>query len=311
MIALVPVRDGVLPAGAADAVAECGGRVIICGSATGDVELEGLAADAYLVEIGAFEPGRWAATIAPIVDEIEDNEIVVLPNSPDGRDLAPRIAFALDRPLLAGATEITGDRVRVARRGGLELHEQRPIGPFVATLEPGVRGVLTVTSAPVVKRAETPLTQRVNDASVVEVLPADVQTMDLSEARRIVGGGAGLDSEASFRELEQFATAIGGVTGATRVVTDRSWMHHDRQIGTTGVVVDPDLYVSFGVSGAVQHTSGLGHPDHILSVNTDPHCPMMAMSDMAIVSDATATVEQLLAILSHSEDATQSGDASE
>jgi electron transfer flavoprotein alpha subunit len=135
---------------------------------------------------------------------------------------------------------------------------------------------------------------------VVEVLPADVQTMDLSEARHIVGGGAGLDSEDKFRQLEQFATAIGGVMGATRVVTDRAWAHHDRQIGTTGVVVDPDLYLSFGVSGAVQHTSGLGHPDHVLSVNTDPHCPMMAMSDLAIVSDANSTLDHLLTLLTSS-----------
>jgi electron transfer flavoprotein alpha subunit len=68
---------------------------------------------------------------------------------------------------------------------------------------------------------------------------------------------------------------------------------HSRQIGTTGVVVDPDLYIAFGVSGAVQHTSGLGQPDHVISVNTDPHCPMMQMSDLAIVCDANAVVAEL------------------
>jgi electron transfer flavoprotein alpha subunit len=120
--------------------------------------------------------------------------------------------------------------------------------------------------------------------------------MDLSEASRIVGGGAGLESEARFEQLDIFAERIGGVMGATRVITDRSWVHHNRQIGTTGVVVDPVLYLSFGVSGAVQHTSGLGHPHHIISVNTDPHCPMMSMSDLAIVADANATLDELLAL---------------
>jgi electron transfer flavoprotein alpha subunit len=76
-------------------------------------------------------------------------------------------------------------------------------------------------------------------------------------------------------------------------VTDAGWVSHDRQIGTTGVVVDPDLYLSFGISGAVQHTAGLGHPEHIISVNTDPHCPMMAMADLAIVADANATLDEL------------------
>jgi electron transfer flavoprotein alpha subunit len=81
--------------------------------------------------------------------------------------------------------------------------------------------------------------------------------------------------------------------GATRVITDRGWVGHARQIGTTGVVVDPDLYLAFGISGAVQHTAGLGTPVHIVSVNTDPHCPMMQMADLAVVADANAVVAEL------------------
>lgn len=300
MIALVPVRDGTLPAGGAEAIAECGGRAIIAGSGTDDVEVDGIVADAHLIELDAFEPGRWASSIVQVIEALGGAEIVVLPNSPDGRDLAPRLAFELDRPLIAGAIEISPDLVRVARRGGLDLHELRPSGAFVATFEPGVRESLTLSSSAEVERIEVATTANGTDAVVVEVLPADVKTMDLSEAGRIVGGGAGLNSEERFQQLTSFAATIGGVMGATRVITDRAWVHHDRQIGTTGVVVDPDVYLSFGVSGAVQHTSGLGHPDHILSVNTDAHCPMMAMSDLAIVSDANATLDHLTALLAES-----------
>src|SRR6056297_811710 len=290
MLALVPVRDGVLPSGADETIAECGGRVVIAGSGTADVPVDGIATEVVLVELGDLEPARWAHRLRPVLAGIDDHDVLVLPNSPDGRDLAPRLAVALDRPLLAGATEISTHRVRVARRGGLELHEQRPAGPFVATLQPGVRGADHVDAAPAV---------RVHD---VAVIGPDVQTMDLAEADRIVGGGAGLDSEERFDRLDHFAGSIGGVMGATRVITDRAWVHHDRQIGTTGVVVDPTLYLSFGVSGAVQHTAGLGHPDHVVSVNTDPHCPMMAMSDLAVVSDANATLDELLALLSADDD---------
>jgi electron transfer flavoprotein alpha subunit len=197
--------------------------------------------------------------------------------------------------------------VRVARRGGLELHELHPAGPFVATLQPGVRGAEPFTDEVEITRHDVHAMQALHadevttapfaDARVVEVLPPDVRTMDLTEAATIVGGGAGLDGEERFAHLDTFAKSIGGVMGATRVITDRGWVHHDRQIGTTGVVVDPTLYLAFGVSGAVQHTSGLGTPDHIISVNTDPHCPMMAMSDLAIVSDANETLVELLAIL--------------
>jgi electron transfer flavoprotein alpha subunit len=117
--------------------------------------------------------------------------------------------------------------------------------------------------------------------------------MDLAEAPRIAGGGAGLDGAARFEQLAAVASALGAATGATRVVTDRHWVRHERQIGTTGVVVDPQLYLAFGISGAVQHTSGLGNPDHIVSVNTDPHCPMMQLADLAIVADANAVIAEL------------------
>jgi electron transfer flavoprotein alpha subunit len=326
MIALVPVRDGVLPAGAPDAIAEAGGRVVIAGSGTADAAVDGLASEVYLAELGPVEIARWTNALAPVIAGLADSDIVVLPHAPDGRDLAPRLAAALERPLLAGATEVGTHRVRVARRGGLELHELRPTGPFVATLQPGTRGGLSLDTPPEVHRLDVDaaaLSFRVgsgktgetgetgkpgetgtHDAHVVEVLPPDVMTMDLTEASRIVGGGAGLDSNDRFAQLDRFAVAIGGVMGATRVITDRSWVHHDRQIGTTGVVIDPELYLSFGVSGAVQHTSGLGHPDHIISVNTDPHCPMMSMSDLAIVADANETLEELLRLLDAA-DATQ------
>lgn len=300
MIALVPVRDGVLPAGATDAIAEASGRVLIVGSGTAAAAVDGIASEVHLAELGPVEIGRWATTLAPIIESLPGNDIVVLPHSADGRDLAPRLAAVLDRPLLSGATEVSAHRVRVARRGGLELHELRPTGPFVATLQPGTRGALAIDGPAAVHHVAVdsgPSEMTVHDAEVIEVLPPDVQTMDLTEASRIIGGGAGLESSDRFEQLDRFAVAIGGVMGATRVITDRSWVHHDRQIGTTGVVVDPVLYLSFGVSGAVQHTSGLGHPDHIISVNTDPHCPMMMMSDLAIVADANETVSELLDLL--------------
>ncbi len=302
MIALIPVRDRVLPAGAAETISECDGHALVVGSGTGDIDFDGLAHTAHLLELGAVEPARWTASLAGVIRQLAekgvDTDIVVLPHAPDGRDLAPHLALALDRPLFAGATEVAAHRVRLARCGGLELHEHRPGGPFVATLQTAARGLVSFTPPAVVERIDAPdPTADVHDAHVVEVLGPDVQTMDLSEAGRIVGGGAGLAAEDRFGQLDRFANAIGAVMGATRVITDRAWVHHDRQIGTTGVVVDPELDLAFGVSGAVQHTSGLGHPDHIISVNTDAHCPMMTMSDLAIVADANETLEELLRLI--------------
>lgn len=293
MLAVVPVRDGVLPAGGDETVAECAGRAILAGSAPTADDLVGVATDVRLIELGDFGPDRWAAALAPLVDD----DIVVLPASPDGRDLAPRLAHRLGRRLLAGAVEVHDGHVRLARGGGLELHDVAVHEPVVITLQPGVRGVEAVADA------ATPLSTTVTvpdgvagssiDASVVAVLPPDVATMDLAEAHRILGGGAGLDGADRFRQLTDVAASLGASMGATRVITDRNWVGHARQIGTTGVVVDPELYIAFGISGAVQHTAGLGAPAHVISVNTDAHCPMMQMADLAIVADANAVLDEL------------------
>jgi electron transfer flavoprotein alpha subunit len=135
------------------------------------------------------------------------------------------------------------------------------------------------------------------DPVVLEVLAADPATMDLAEAERIVAAGAGLGSADAVACLARVGRALGAATGATRVVTDLGWLGIERQIGTTGVEVRPRLYLAFGVSGAVQHVSGLGQPDHVISVNTDPACPMSARAHLAVVADAAATVDALARLL--------------
>ena len=174
----------------------------------------------------------------------------------------------------------------------MPIHE-----PVVATLQPGVRGVVAGHGRPRTSDMTPPPIPAVRDAIVIEVLPPDVTTMDLTEADRIVAGGAGLDSQERFVHLADVAKALGAAMGVTRVITDRGWVEHQRQIGTTGVVVDPSLYLAFGISGAVQHTGGLGTPDHIVSVNTDPHCPMMQKADLAVVADANAVLDELEALV--------------
>lgn len=303
MLAVVPVRQGVLPLGGLETIAECGGRAVLVGSDTviAAAEVGLVATQISTLEITSFSPAAWSAALAP---HLVDEPHVVLPASPDGRDLAPRLAVSLQRDLWAGALSVTPHRIELARHGGLVISEVVPHTHFVATLQPGVRGVEmpalddSPASAPTVTilHAHEPATPAC-DSKVLEVLAPDVTTMDLAEAPRILGGGAGLTSSDVFSQLAAVAQHLDASTGATRVITDRGWVGHERQIGTTGVVVDPTLYIAFGISGAVQHTSGLGQPDHIISINTDPHCPMMQLADLAIVSDANQVIAELLARL--------------
>ena len=293
-LAVVPVRAGVLPAGGAEAVAEAGGRVLLVGEAAPAAAalLTGIATEVTAWDTPGYAPAAWTARLAPM---LADEPLLLLPASPDGRDLAPRLAASLERPLLAGAMTVATTSVTTIVHGGRVLSEHVLHGPVVATLQPGVRGAVAGTAPlPEVRVVEPPpVDTTAADATIDKVLPPDITTMDLSEAPRILGGGAGLDSSERFDQLSEVATRLGAAMGATRVVTDRGWLEHSRQIGTTGVVVDPDLYLAFGISGAVQHTAGLGQPDHVISVNVDPHCPMMELADLAVVADANETVAEL------------------
>jgi electron transfer flavoprotein alpha subunit len=296
VLAVVVVRDGQLPAGADETVAEAGGAALVVGSGTSEAagRLDS-ASRAWVLERSCVAPAALASALAHVLSGIN---MVLLPASPDGRDLAPRLAVILGRALLAGAVRCAPDEVELTRlddRLSLRVAVDRPV---VVTLRPGSRGrpepvaPAEVTALPPAEPGAGP------DAESVEVLQPEPSTADLAEARRIFGGGAGLvpagaDGAAMMRLLADVAAALEASAGATRVVTDAGWMSYDRQIGTTGVTVSPELYVAFGISGAAQHVTGLGAPEHVVSVNTDPSCPMTLMADLGIVADAPAALAEL------------------
>jgi electron transfer flavoprotein alpha subunit len=292
MLAVIVVRDGVVPTGANETISECNGRALLVGSGTAAAcgEMQHAARDVTTFEVGDFRPGAWAGALAA---HLADEPMLVLPASPDGRDLAPRLAAQLQRPLYAMCMTVSPARIDLVRGGGSELHSIDPPAAFVATLQPGVRGIDYVDATAMIATNDLVLAGG-DDAMIEAVLPPDAATIDLSEADRIIAGGAGLDDPRRFDQLAALGIALRASVGATRVITDRGWVGHKRQIGTTGVIVDPQVYIAFGISGAVQHTSGLGQPQHIISINTDPHCPMMQLADLAVVSDANAVLDELL-----------------
>jgi electron transfer flavoprotein alpha subunit len=290
MLAVIVVRDGALPSGADECVAEAGGRAFLVGSGTEEGAKQLVAAtEVRCAELGPFAPGAWARALAPV---LAAEAVVVLPASADGRDLAPRLADALGWGLLAGAIAVDECRATLVRGGGLLTETHVVDGPVVATLEPGARGVEPPGAAPTIERVELPMDLG-HDADLIELVPPDPATVDLSEAARIAAGGAGLGGPEPFALLERVALALGASYGASRVAADAGWVPQDRFIGTTGVAVDPELYIAFGISGAVQHVSGLGQPAHVIAVNTDPSAPMMAMADLAIETDAVALLDEL------------------
>lgn len=307
MVAVVAVRDGALPLGADEAIAEAGGIAVLIGSDTKAAAASTRSAvGVWCAEAGAFAAGRWARQLGPLLGR---SGMVILPASPDGRDLAPRLAHVMGRPLLAGAIAVRADRVVVTRQGGLVAETHTVTGPLVVTLEPGVRGVEDVDARPVTTDLPLgpPVQDAYTDAESLELLPPDPATMDLGEATRIMAGGAGLGGPEAFDLLRRIAARVGASWGGSRVAADAGWIPQDRFIGTTGVTCAAELYIAVGISGAVQHVTGLGDPDHIVAVNLDPSAPMMAMADLAIVTDARAMLVELDRLLPDSQDGGRDG----
>jgi electron transfer flavoprotein alpha subunit len=327
VIALVPVRVGTLPAGGVETVEEAGGRAVVAGEGTEEAvrelvaRLGGGLRHVERAEVGQFAPARWACQLAP---GLEPHDVVILPSAPDGRDLAPRLAAALGRPLLAAASRVCAKRATLVRRAGAQHVDVEVEGPFVATLLTPHRRGRSVSMDPegsanhgtphgrggdgggghAAATAESmpSLASRGDDEWPVDAVSAgllepDPSVVDLTEAERIVAGGAGLGAAEEFASLFRLGDLLAAAVGGTRVVTDAGIIGHDRQIGTTGVSVWPRLYLAFGISGAAQHVGGLGEPEHVISVNLDASCPMMAMADLAIVADARATLDALVTTL--------------
>jgi len=299
VLAVVVVRDGQLPAGADETAAEAGGAALVVGpgsrAAAGQLAC---ATRLWVLERSSVAPAALVSALAPVLSEVD---MLLLPASPDGRDLAPRLAVVLGRALLAGAVRCAPDEVELTRLDDRLSLRVAVDGPVVVTLRPGFRGPPERVTLAEVTALEAPEDGTQHDAESIEMLQPDPSTVDLAEARRILGGGAGLapagadgaDGAAAMRLLARVADALGASVGATRVVTDAGWMSYDRQIGTTGVAVSPELYVAFGISGAAQHVGGLGAPEHMVSVNTDPSCPMTLMADLGLVADAPAVLAEL------------------
>lgn len=297
MRAVLPIRQGVNPAGFGETVSECDGHVVLIGEGCRNAasQLQGIASDITIVEAGNFAPAAWARFMA---NHLAGDDIIVLPASPDGRDLAPRLAFELGLDLYAGAVRVTAQVVDLARWGGQSIESRQPESRFVATLQIGARDVAAQPADAVVVELEYVADVTTCDSTFISTTPPDITSVDLSEAPRIVTGGAGILDPDTFAKLGAVATALGASLGATRVVTDRGWVEHVRQIGTTGVVVTPKLYIACGVSGAVQHISGIGQPEHIISINIDPSCPMMHLADLAVVGDVNEIIAELDSLVS-------------
>ncbi|MBI2776477.1 MAG: electron transfer flavoprotein subunit alpha/FixB family protein [Chloroflexi bacterium] len=249
---------------------------------------------------GAYAPAAWGAALAQLATA-RGAGAVAAPGTDRGSEVLAHAAARLGMPLAANVVAATpGEPWTLTRQrwAGSLLEDATLDAPVrCLTLAPhavavderlGSGGAAVMAFAPSLGAAD--LVVRVTGHE-----PPATGSINLADARIVVGGGRGVGSAAAFSELEELAGLLGAAVGVSRAVTSNGWRPHTEQVGQTGMRIAPDLYIACGISGAIQHVVGCKAAKRILAINTDPESPIMALADYAVIGDLHQVVPAISA----------------
>jgi electron transfer flavoprotein alpha subunit len=256
-------------------------------------------------DLGGALPGvPVAGAMAALMGSGTSPDVILIPASYDGRDIAGRLSAKIDSPVITNVVGLTveGDDVRSQHGlfGGAQVATAHFSGSrpwiFVVraksfTAESGGGGPATVTALSVPDMGPS------NGARIKSRHVEEATGPKLDEAEVVVSGGRGLGSAENYAMVEQLAKLLHGAAGASRAIVDAGWVPYSHQVGQTGKTVKPTLYIACGISGATQHLVGMKGSKNIVAINKDRDAPIFSVADLGIVGDVHKVVPKLIEAL--------------
>ncbi len=256
---------------------------------------------ADLPALAQYDPELWSAAVAQIGREGEAS-VVLISGSRSGREYSPRVAIKLDAPLLediislkANGETLTAQRYTFLARVTETIEATGPIA--IVTIKPGAFNPATPRTESA-EQFDVDLNLPTPRLKVTGKTAERATRVSLTEADVVVSGGRGVGSAEGFTQyVEALADQLGAAVGATRAIVDSGWRPYSEQVGQTGKTVQPKLYIAVGISGAVQHLSGMNKSKTIVAINRDAEAPIFKIADYGIIGDVPQLIPAILAEL--------------